>query len=144
MCTTERGLLANSSRLSQNMQANSRFVVSFSRCVYSTAKFILCSTACYCRDQAPNCKQQNFCYKPRPLLQTDHVHFPVHFCVQSSPESRFCTVPVAFLILVCYSTHNRTVYNNSSSVCTEVCIPLRNMVICFGLSFFLPLLDMLN
>ena len=52
MPATERGLLANRSRLSQHMQANGHFVVSLFRCIYSMAKFILCSTVCYCRDQA--------------------------------------------------------------------------------------------
>ena len=96
MRTTERGLLANRSRLSQHMQVNGRFVVSLFRCIYLTAKFILCSTACYCRDQAAK-------------LVTSHAHShklitPVNIAsvfqsifasspVQSSPESRFCTVP---------------------------------------------------
>ena len=85
MRTTERGLLANRSRLAQHMQANSRFVVSFSRCIYSMAKFILCLTACYCRDQASVTSHAHSC----KLLFSSPFLRPV----QSSPESRLCTVP---------------------------------------------------
>ena len=80
---TERGLLANRSRLSQHMQANGRFVVSFSKCIYSTAS--LFSARLRVAQTKHPIASSKTCYKPRPLLQTDHIRFPVHFYVQSSP-----------------------------------------------------------
>ena len=82
MRTTERGLLANRSRLAQHMQANSRFVVSFSRCIYSMAKFILCLTACYCRDQASVTSHAHSCKLlfSSPFLRPVQSRVQVMYC----------------------------------------------------------------
>ena len=91
MRATEHGLLANRSRLAQHMQAKGCFVVSFSRCIYSTAKFILCSTASYCRDQASVTSHAHSCKLITSVFQSIFASSPV--------QSRFCTVPVCQTLL---------------------------------------------